>query len=217
MIVVIQLAYTKDKQMHDTAQAYGELFLDIYGRNFTATGNPVTLLEVGAGELPEFWVFKAKCDELGIHYRGMDQLHSDDPDVPYTLPAEDNSVDMIICSSVFEHDEMFWVTFLEMMRILKPNGVVYVNAPSNGVVHGWPVDCWRFYPDSANALTKWARRNHLNTATMENFTSGILSECGVWLDYVAVWIKDADHKWFHPSRILDVPDVANSATNASKN
>lgn len=199
--------------MHDTAKAYGELFLDIYSHNFVKA----TVLEVGAGSNPAFWVFKDKCDQLGISYTGMDQLHSEDPNVPYQLPAQDGSVDMIICSSVFEHDEMFWVTFLEMMRVLKPNGLVYINAPSNGVVHGWPVDCWRFYPDSANALTKWARRNGYNTATMEHFTSGILSECGVWLDYVAVWIKDSNYKNLHPHRILDVPDVAQSATNAVKN
>ena len=40
-----------------------------------------------------------------------------------------------------------------------PGGHVYVNAPSNGGVHRYPLDCWRFYPDAG--LAWW---NMLETA-----------------------------------------------------
>lgn len=42
-----------------------------------------------------------------------------------------------------------------MVRVLKPGGFMYLNAPSTGYYHGHPVDCWRFYIDSWMALTEW--------------------------------------------------------------
>ncbi len=36
--------------------------------------------------------------------------------------------------------------------MLTPDGLVAVIAPSGGYVHQYPLDCWRFYPDSWGAL-----------------------------------------------------------------
>lgn len=35
-----------------------------------------------------------------------------------------------------------------MARILEPGGTMLVVAPSAGIVHRYPFDCWRYYPDS---------------------------------------------------------------------
>ena len=43
-----------------------------------------------------------------------------------------------------------------MSRVLKPGGLLCLVAPSSGAVHRYPVDCWRFYPDSAQAITQYA-------------------------------------------------------------
>jgi hypothetical protein len=96
---------------------------------------------------------------------------------------------------------MFWVLFTEILRILKPDGLLYLNAPSNGWVHRYPVDCWRFYPDSGVALVNWARRCKFNPALLESYTS--LQKDDVWNDFVAVFLKDAAHAGKHPKRILD--------------
>ena len=48
------------------------------------------------------------------------------------MPFKDNSIDIVVSISVFEHVEFFWETYLEMLRILKPNGLLFINAPSNG-------------------------------------------------------------------------------------
>jgi hypothetical protein len=42
----------------------------------------------------------------------------------------------------------FWDTLLELVRILRPGGLLDVNAPSNSEFHRDPVDCWGFYPDA---------------------------------------------------------------------
>ena len=87
-------------------------------------------------------------------------------DNPYKIPLEENSVDVVISTSCFEHNEMFWLTFNEIQRILKSNGLFYLNAPSNGPYHAFPVDCYRFYPDSGEALAKWSNYKKLNTISL---------------------------------------------------
>lgn len=72
------------------------------------------------------------------------------------LPFEDQSVDMVVSTSCFEHDPIFWMTFKEMCRIVKPDGFIYINAPSNGDYHCFPGDNWRFYLDAGQALAYWS-------------------------------------------------------------
>jgi SAM-dependent methyltransferase len=85
------------------------------------------------------------------------------------LPFENNSFDIIVSISCFEHDDMFWVTFLEMCRVLKNDGYIYINAPSSGPYHGHPGDNWRFYLDSWKALEKWAKLNNYNIELVESY------------------------------------------------
>lgn len=75
---------------------------------------------------------------------------------PYKLPFDDNSLDIIISGQVFEHAEFFWLLFAECIRALKPDGMLILIAPSAGPIHRYPVDCYRFYPDSYKALAKYA-------------------------------------------------------------
>lgn len=95
---------------------------------------------------------------------------------------------------------MFWVLFLDILRVLKPHGLFYLNVPSNGDFHRYPVDCWRFYPDSGNALVAWARRNGLRPALLESYTSDQADD--QWNDFVAVFLKDGSQAGSYPQRIL---------------
>ncbi len=145
-----------------------------------------------------------------VNYIGLDFAQGEGVDVvlndPYKLPFDSETVDAIVCSSCFEHSEFFWLVFLEALRILKPNGLFYLNAPSNGFFHRWPVDCWRFYPDSANALVHWAERNGMQPVALESFigdrSAGTVAQGGMWNDFVAVFLKDRTKLHLHPRRIL---------------
>jgi len=110
-------------------------------------------------------------------------------------------VDVVVSSSVFEHSEMFWLLFVEVLRVLKPRGLFYLNTPSNGDFHQYPVDCWRFYPDSGQALVKWAKRCGFSADLLESFISA--QSVDVWSDCVAVFVKDARHADLYPRRMLD--------------
>lgn len=173
--------------MHKSAMDNGQDFFTTYGKYIQKDEVP-KLVDVGAfdvnGSLREI------CP-AGWNYVGVDASAGKGVDLvleePYQLPFDDNSVDVVVSSSCFEHSEMFWLSFMEILRILKPGGLFYLNAPSGGDYHRYPVDCWRFYPDSGKALERWARRSGVNALLLESFTQ----VGGQWHDYVAVFIKDA--------------------------
>ena len=170
--------------MHDTAYETGGLFFKYYWQE-----NYRNILEIGSmnvnGSLRDF------CPD-GATYIGVDLEAGNGVDVvvddPTQLPFNSQSFDVIVSSSCFEHDKLFWVTFLELCRLLRPGGVLYVNAPSNGLFHRYPLDCWRFYPDAGDALAQWAVRNGIPLRLVESFVGG--RKADIWNDCVMVFSND---------------------------
>jgi SAM-dependent methyltransferase len=185
--------------MHDTAEKFGTLFFNQYFPYLPASESKL-LVEVGSG--PDQTFVKA-AQSLGTNYLGVDQLHSEEPEIEYKLNLPDESADIVVSSSCFEHDEFFWVTYLEILRILKPHGLFYLNAPSCGVYHAYPVDCYRFYADSGRALEKWGRKNRYKVKMLEYFIGMPMNDPAKWNDYVVVWVKDENFASLYPNRIQD--------------
>jgi SAM-dependent methyltransferase len=105
-------------------------------------------------------------------YIGLDMEQGPNVDivgVSHKIPFEKDEFDIVISSSCFEHDDMFWISFQEMCRVLKPDGYMYVQAPSNGPYHGWPGDNWRFYIDSWKALEKWGKKLGYDMELVEHY------------------------------------------------
>ncbi|MBN1638297.1 MAG: methyltransferase domain-containing protein [Ignavibacteriales bacterium] len=76
-----------------------------------------------------------------------------------------NSFDVVISGQTFEHSEYFWLSILEIRRILKYGGLCCIIAPSSGPEHRYPVDCYRFYTDGIKAIAKFAGLNILEAET----------------------------------------------------
>lgn len=200
--------------MHKTALVNCKAFFDNYAKFFDA-GSQVKVVEIGSqdvnGSLRS--TAPANFEYVGVDFvsgKGVDVVLND----PYELPFDSASVDVVLSSSCFEHSEMFWIVFLEIMRVLKPGGLFYLNVPSNGSFHRYPVDCWRFYPDSGRALVTWAKRNGMSPALLESYTSSQIEE---WNDYVAVFLKDERLVSHFSTRILDVKlDISNGLVYGSE-
>ena len=192
--------------MHDTAYRYGQLFYDAY----VPKGQNVQIVEIGSqnvnGGLRDIFA-TPHTNFMGIDFvdgPGVDCRM----DNPYVIPLSDDTVDILICSSVLEHCEMFWVLFLEMVRVIKPGGLIYINAPSNGNFHRHPVDCWRFYPDSGKALETWVQHNGHDLVMLESFIGN--QDQDIWNDFVAVFCKGEENVTRYNNRILhDITDYAN--------
>lgn len=97
---------------------------------------------------------------------------------PDRIPFPDGSIDILISGQMLEHCEAFWLVFAEMARVLAADGVMIVIVPSEGPIHRYPVDCYRFYPDSFHAL---ARLNNLDLVELFH------DDRGPWNDLVGVF------------------------------
>ncbi|MBG0812477.1 methyltransferase domain-containing protein [Methylosinus sp. H3A] len=100
----------------------------------------------------------------------------------YRLPFEDGSVDVVLSGQMLEHCGQFWRIFSEIHRVLKPDGLAFLIAPSSGPVHRYPVDCYRFFVDSFAALADWSGLRLVHAWTDER---------GPWRDVVGVFQKGA--------------------------
>jgi SAM-dependent methyltransferase len=185
--------------MHETAFRYGQLFYDAY----ISEGQNAQVVEIGSqnvnGGLRD--IFQTPhTNFVGLDFvegHGVDRVLDD----PYEIPLTSDSVDVILCSSVLEHCELFWLLFLEMVRVIKPGGLIYINVPSNGKFHRHPVDCWRFYPESGKALETWAKRNDYDITMLESFVGN--QDKDIWNDFVAVFCKGSEHIEQYKNRIVD--------------
>ncbi|MGH8823988.1 MAG: methyltransferase domain-containing protein [Jiangellaceae bacterium] len=74
---------------------------------------------------------------------------------PYQIPLRRHSADVVMSGQTFEHIPFFWVSILELARILRPGGYLFITVPSRGHVHDVN-DCWRFYPDGMRALAAFS-------------------------------------------------------------
>jgi SAM-dependent methyltransferase len=113
--------------------------------------------------------YRTLFGNAGWSYCGLDLEAGPGVDVvlesPYRYPIASRSVDLVISGQAFEHVEYFWLSWMEMLRILKPGGMVFLIAPSRGPEHRYPQDCWRFYPDGYRALAKFGNCELLEVAT----------------------------------------------------
>jgi SAM-dependent methyltransferase len=185
--------------MHQSAMDNCKSFFDAYAETF-AKDKTTKVVEIGSqdvnGSLRS--VTPNEFEYVGVDFqsaKGVDIILDD----PYVLPFDTGSRDIVLSSSCFEHSEMFWVVFLEVMRILKPTGIFYLNAPSAGSFHRYPVDCWRFYPDSGRAMITWSKRNGGNAVLLESY----IQKGGEFQDFVGVFLKDESFSTKFNKRILD--------------
>jgi SAM-dependent methyltransferase len=184
------------EDMHDTAYEIGGEFFNTYVRD------SARVLEIGSqnvnGTLRDF-------APVNSEYIGVDICPGPGVDIvledPYTFPFKGGQFDAVISSSCFEHDQLFWLTFLEMVRVAKPRGYIYINAPSNGNYHRLPVDNWRFYPDAALALQCWARRQGKAVKLIECFTARRKQD--IWNDCVMIFSKRKHSRSKDDPRLAD--------------
>lgn len=172
--------------MHDSAFRIGEMVMQTY-----CDLPKARILEIGSmdvnGTLRE-------AAAPTTEYVGVDLEEGPSVDVVIKhgekLPFDDFSFDLIMASSAFEHDPRFWDTFIEMCRVARPGGHIYVNAPSNGGVHRYPLDCWRFYPDAGLALVEYARDRQVQIDLVESFVGKRFTDSwDGWNDFVAIFRK----------------------------
>jgi FkbM family methyltransferase len=140
-----------------------------------------------------------------VDYIGVDVGPGTNVDVvmqrPYSIPLPDQSADIVISGQVFEHVPFFWASFLEMTRLLKVGGYIFLTAPSRGHLHAHPYDCWRYYPDGYKALAAYANLRLVDVQTdfpparLPNgrFDYASVPSANYWGDTLGVFQKTEAH------------------------
>lgn len=100
--------------------------------------------------------YRPMIEEHGWHYTGLDIAAGPNVDIvspdPYHFPVADNTYDIVISGSTMEHVQAVWKWIPELVRVLKPGGLLAITTHWSEREHRYPVDCWRIMPDGMRYL-----------------------------------------------------------------
>jgi SAM-dependent methyltransferase len=172
--------------VHSSAARIGQKFLTNYWND-----GMVSILEIGSKDVNGS--LRAAAPPSAI-YTGVDIEPGPGVDILVAagsaIPFPDESFDLVLASSVFEHDIFWWKTLEEMFRVCKSSGFVYVSAPSNGPVHRHPLDLFRFYPDASLSMVEIGRKSSAPSAVLVESFVAEQDPVGIWNDFVCVLSKE---------------------------
>lgn len=115
---------------------------------------PLRVLDVGGADLNGS--YRTLFEGIGAQYLSLDISAGPGVDLLLTdtgrIDAADGAFDIVLSGQTIEHCWNFWDLFTEMVRVCAADGMLILVAPSTGPEHRFPVDCYRFFPDSYRAL-----------------------------------------------------------------
>ena len=103
------------------------------------------VLDAGAGDC----IYKELFDEMNYESADFCQVEKPYADITHIcdlsdIPVEDNRYDLILCSQVLEHLPDPKKVLLELNRVLKPDGRLWLSAPFYYEEHEQPYDFYRY-------------------------------------------------------------------------
>lgn len=156
-----------------------------------AKDKPLRILDLGSAAIAGHVTYRdlfAAWDYVGLDAEAGVNVDLVLGDPYHWSEVADASADVVVSGQTFEHIEWPWLTIMEVARVLKPNGLAAITAPSSGHVHRYPRDSWRYYPDAFPALARYA-----GLAVIENEVdfSYAFRECAFWGDAFTILQKPA--------------------------
>ena len=112
------------------------------------------ILDVGAGSAPYRELF-AHCEYITADWTRSPHEQSSEVDVlanAQALPLKNDTADAVLLTQVLEHVVDPAAVLLEMSRVLRPGGRLFLTVPFVWEVHEAPFDFWRFTPFSLQDL-----------------------------------------------------------------
>jgi len=137
------------------------------------------IYEFGALQLPGFEEFAdLRTFFKGKSYIGCDMREGTGVDKVLNLHAidiPDESVGTVITCDTLEHVEFPHTALLEIHRILKPGGMVFLSTVLDFRIHDSPADYWRFTPDGLRSLLKPFSFVFVGSAGRESFPHTVIA------------------------------------------
>ncbi len=178
--------------MHDSSYLKMRVFLETYSSQLPESPGRIRVLEVGSKSYEGQGTYRPLFGER-FEYVGLDLEQGEGVDVvprsAFVWPEiPSSSFGLCVSGQTFEHNPYPWVTFCEMARVLQPGGMGVIIAPAAGRFHRYPLDCWRYYPDSWAALCHVARVELVETL-LEPADLAARVPGGQWRDSIAIFRK----------------------------
>lgn len=128
------------------------------------------VLDVGAYDVNG--TYRPMVERRGWHYTGLDVCQGPNVDLvspdPYHFPLTDHTYDIVMTGSTMEHVEAIWLWVPELVRVLRPGGMLAIVTHWQFPEHRYPVDCWRIMPDGMRYLFD-------QTSRLERYNIAIVS------------------------------------------
>ena len=106
--------------------------------------------------------FRPLVEQRGWNYTGLDTVAGPNVDIiaqdPFAFTFDDDAFDVVLSGSTMEHVTAIWRWVPELVRVLKPGGLLAIHTHWKFPEHRYPVDCWRIMPDGMRYLfdmTRW--------------------------------------------------------------
>ena len=129
------------------------------------------VLDVGSYDVNG--TYRPLVEDRGWTYTGLDIEAGPNVDIvakkPYKFPVKANTYDVVMSGSTMEHVEAIWLWIPELVRVLRPGGLLAVVTHWQFPEHRYPVDCWRIMPDGMTYLFE-------QTGLLERYDIRIVSQ-----------------------------------------
>lgn len=145
-----------------------------------------TLVDLGCGDAP-FKSLITRETNNKIKYVGIDlynNIYNGKPDVFWdgqTIPIRSNSVDTVLFTEVIEHIQNPDIVLVEINRILKVGGVVFLTTPFFWPLHDAPFDEYRYTPFSLERILKKHNFCPIKTYQFGGWNACLAQMLGLWL------------------------------------
>lgn len=146
------------------------------------------LLDIGCGKMPYKSLLLRPPSKV-TEYIGLDLEHNPlytevQPDLTWNgeaIPLPDNSVDCAIATEFFEHCPSTEKAMEEIVRILKPGGILFFTVPFLWPLHDVPYDQYRYTPFSLERHLRNAGFTQMEIKALGGWDASMAQMIGLWV------------------------------------
>jgi len=143
-----------------------------------------TMLDVGSGDMPYRDLVLAPPSVVD-HYIGMDVVNVTfkAPDVVWDgvdIPLGDATMDCAMATEVLEHCPDPQHVLIEIRRVLKPGGVIFITTPFLWPLHLMPYDQYRYTPCAMERMFRQAGFVGITVHAMGGWDAALAQMIGLW-------------------------------------
>jgi SAM-dependent methyltransferase len=144
------------------------------------------LIDVGCGQMPYKQILTSRESRVK-QYIGLDfennVIYKNTPDITWKagkIPLKDNSVDCAIATEVFEHCPDPEKVMREIIRVLKPSGLLFFTVPFVWPLHNVPYDEYRYTPFSLKRHLAVAGFVDIDLKPLGGWDASLAQMIGLW-------------------------------------